>query len=68
MPSQDLVSKGGRAVVKLAGMPSYDIFGKFYDAVMGDGSEPEKRILELARVSRPGAERSSNSGAELDQY
>jgi predicted TPR repeat methyltransferase len=36
-------------------MPSYDIFGKFYDAVMGDGSESAKRVQELVRVSKPDA-------------
>src|SRR5277367_1472832 len=36
-------------------MPSYEIFGKFYDAVMGDGSESAKRVADLLRVSRPGA-------------
>ncbi len=36
-------------------MPSYEIFGKFYDAVMGDGSESAKRVSELLRVSNPGA-------------
>ena len=36
-------------------MPSYEIFGKFYDAVMGDGSESAKRVSELVRVSRPDA-------------
>ncbi len=34
-------------------MPSYEIFGKFYDAVMGDGSESAKRVSELVRVSKP---------------
>jgi len=36
-------------------MPSYEIFGKFYDAVMGDGSESAKRVSELLRTSKPGA-------------
>jgi SAM-dependent methyltransferase len=36
-------------------MPPYEIFGKFYDAVMGDGSESAKRIAELLRASNPGA-------------
>lgn len=43
------------AVVKLKGMPSYEIFGKFYDAVMGDGAESAKRVSELLRVSKPNA-------------
>src|ERR1700721_2531809 len=43
------------SVVKLKGMPSYEIFGKFYDAVMGDGSESATRVSELIRVSRPDA-------------
>lgn len=37
------------------GMPSYEIFGKFYDAVMGDGSESARRVSELLRVSKPNA-------------
>ena len=36
-------------------MPSYEIFGKFYDAVMGDGSESARRVSELVRVSKPDA-------------
>src|SRR6202046_1145586 len=43
------------SVVKLKGMPSYEIFGRFYDAVMGDGSESAKRVSELLRVSKPDA-------------
>jgi SAM-dependent methyltransferase len=43
------------SAVKLTGMPSYEIFGKFYDAVMGDGSESAKRVSELLRVSKPDA-------------
>jgi SAM-dependent methyltransferase len=36
-------------------MPSYEIFAKFYDAVMGDESETAKRVSALLRVSKPGA-------------
>lgn len=36
-------------------MPSYQIFGKFYDAVMGDGAESAKRVSELLRISKPDA-------------
>jgi cyclopropane fatty-acyl-phospholipid synthase-like methyltransferase len=36
-------------------MPSYEVFGKFYDAVMGDGSESAKRILNFLRVANPNA-------------
>ena len=36
-------------------MPSYDIFGKFYDAVMGDRSGSAKHVAELLRVSKPDA-------------
>jgi ubiquinone/menaquinone biosynthesis C-methylase UbiE len=36
-------------------MPSYDIFGKFYDAVMGDGSESAKHLSDLIRLSKPDA-------------
>jgi cyclopropane fatty-acyl-phospholipid synthase-like methyltransferase len=43
------------SIVKLNGMPSYEIFSKFYDAAMGDRAESAKQILELLRVSKPGA-------------
>lgn len=36
-------------------MPSYEIFGKFYDAVMGDRSEAAEYLLELLRVTKPNA-------------
>jgi SAM-dependent methyltransferase len=42
-------------IVKLNGVPSYEIFGKFYDAVMGDGSGSAKCISGLLRVSKPDA-------------
>jgi len=43
------------SVVKLRAMPSYEIFGKFYDAVMGDRAESARRVSELLRVSKPDA-------------
>lgn len=43
------------SVVKLNGMTSYEVFGKFYDPVMGDGAELAKRVSELLRVSKPNA-------------
>jgi len=43
------------SVVRLKGMPSYEIFGKFYDAVKGAGSESAKRVSELLRMSKPDA-------------
>ena len=43
------------SVVKLRGMPSYEIFGQFYDAVMGDRAESAKRVSELLRVSKSDA-------------
>jgi SAM-dependent methyltransferase len=42
-------------IVKLDGMPSYEIFGRFYDAVMGDRAESAKQVSELLRVSKPSA-------------
>ena len=36
-------------------MPSYEIFGKFYDRVMGDRSESAKGVSELLRASKPTA-------------
>src|SRR5579863_4636632 len=42
-------------LVKLSDMPSYEIFGKFYDAVMGDRSEAAERLTELIREAKPNA-------------
>ena len=42
-------------LVKLNDMPSYAIFGKFYDAVMGDRSEAAERLAELIRETKPNA-------------
>lgn len=42
-------------LVKLSDMPSYEIFGKFYDAVMGDRSEAAERLTELIRETKPNA-------------
>jgi len=42
-------------LVKLNDMPSYEIFGKFYDAVMGDRSEAAERLTELIRETNPNA-------------
>jgi SAM-dependent methyltransferase len=42
-------------IARLIGMPSYEIFGKFYDAVMGDGAKRAKCVSELLRVSKPDA-------------
>jgi SAM-dependent methyltransferase len=36
-------------------MPAYEMFSKFYDAVMGDGSESAKHVAGLLRASNPGA-------------
>ncbi len=36
-------------------MPSYEIFGKFYDAVMGDRSEAAERLTDLIRETNPNA-------------
>lgn len=36
-------------------MASYEIFGKFYDDVMGDRSESAKRVSELLGASNPNA-------------
>lgn len=36
-------------------MASYEVFGKFYDAVMGDRLESAKRVSELLRESKPNA-------------
>jgi SAM-dependent methyltransferase len=36
-------------------MPSYEIFGKFYDAVMGDRAEAAERLSELIRETKPNA-------------
>jgi SAM-dependent methyltransferase len=34
-------------------MVSYEVFGKFYDAVMGDRSESAKHVSEILRASKP---------------
>jgi SAM-dependent methyltransferase len=36
-------------------MSAYEIFGKFYDAVMGDRSGPAEHLCRLIRASRPNA-------------
>ncbi|MBZ5522014.1 MAG: class I SAM-dependent methyltransferase [Acidobacteriia bacterium] len=36
-------------------MPSYDIFGKFYDAVMGDRAESAERLRGFIRKASPNA-------------
>lgn len=38
-------------------MPAYEVFGKFYDSVMGDRTEPAKQVSELLRTSNPKARR-----------
>src|SRR5215469_4569744 len=43
------------SVIKLNCMASYEIFGKFYDAAMGDRSESAKCVSELLRESKPNA-------------
>ena len=40
-------------LVRLNDMPSYEIFGNFYDAVMGDRSEAAERLSELIREAKP---------------
>lgn len=42
-------------LVKLNDMPSYEIFGKFYDAVMGDRSEAAEHLTQLIRETNPNA-------------
>jgi SAM-dependent methyltransferase len=42
-------------VAKLNGMPSYEAFGKFYDAVMGDRSEAAEHLSKLIREANPNA-------------
>jgi SAM-dependent methyltransferase len=41
--------------VKLNDMPAYDIFGEFYDAVMGDRARPAEHLRELIRAAKPNA-------------
>jgi len=36
-------------------MSSYDIFGKFYDAVMGDSTGAAERLNRYIRNASPGA-------------
>lgn len=37
-------------------MPAYDIFAKFYDAVMGDRAEPAQYLAKLIREAKPNAQ------------
>jgi len=48
---------GFTCVAKLSGMESYEIFGKFYDAVIGNRAESAKHVSELLRASNPKAKR-----------
>jgi SAM-dependent methyltransferase len=42
-------------IVTLNDMPAYEIFGKFYDAVMGDRSRPAEHLGKLIRSANPNA-------------
>jgi SAM-dependent methyltransferase len=42
-------------VVKLNAMPAYEIFGEFYDAVMGDRAIPAEHLGKLIRDAKPNA-------------
>ena len=42
-------------VVKLNDMPAYEIFGKFYDAVMGDRVRAAEHLQKLIRAAKPNA-------------
>jgi len=42
-------------VVKLNGMPAYEVFGKFYDAVMGDRARAAEYLRKLIRAAKPNA-------------
>lgn len=37
-------------------MTSYERFGEFYDAVMGDRRRAAEQVAELIRAAKPGAE------------
>jgi SAM-dependent methyltransferase len=50
-PCQPLMQR----FITLNDMPAYEIFGKFYDAVMGDRSEPAEHLCKLIQASRPNA-------------
>jgi SAM-dependent methyltransferase len=43
------------ALVRLNNMPSYERFGKFYDAVMGDRSGPAEHLSKLIQGANPNA-------------
>ena len=36
-------------------MPAYEIFGKFYDVVMGDRAGPAEHLRQLIRATKPNA-------------
>jgi SAM-dependent methyltransferase len=42
-------------IVTLNDMPAYQIFGKFYDAVMGDRSRPAEHLEKLIQSANPSA-------------
>jgi ubiquinone/menaquinone biosynthesis C-methylase UbiE len=48
-------STDAATIVTLNDMPAYEIFGKFYDAVMGDRSRPAEHLEKLIRASNPNA-------------
>jgi SAM-dependent methyltransferase len=41
--------------IKLNDMPCYEVFGDFYDAVMGDRAEAAEQLRELIRATEPNA-------------
>ena len=45
----------GAAVVKLNDMPAYQIFGRFYDPVMGDRATAAEYLQKLIRTANPNA-------------
>jgi SAM-dependent methyltransferase len=48
-------STDAAGIVTLNDMPAYEVFGKFYDAVMGDRSRPAKHLEKLIRSANPNA-------------
>jgi SAM-dependent methyltransferase len=47
---------GGRlAFVRLDGMVAYEVFGRFYDAVMGDRAVAAEHLRQLIRATKPNA-------------
>jgi SAM-dependent methyltransferase len=53
--SSNAVCKSAPTLVKLNNMPAYEVFGRFYDAVMGDRARAAEHLQKLIRAAKPNA-------------